>query len=94
LYDKFKIEIIDNKKYQAQLEINHLIITEIEYNDKKKKICFLINEGKIVQGHKVNCNRINPANPDIRTDIVTGLKKLSEIPTNISIATILYDSDL
>ena len=88
LFDHFNIEIIDKEKHPSTLTINHFSVRNIEYNHATFEILFIIDEGQIIYGHKVSTMRSIPADPDIRSDIVSSIKKLSNIQTSLSIANI------
>jgi hypothetical protein len=85
LKDLHFIEVLDKSANKAGLHINNRCITNIEYDFEKHNIAFIIDEGLNILRHQIDLKRMNP---EIRNDIVRGIKFISEIPYNKSILTI------
>ena len=71
--DNYQIELIDSSKNKVALIINHLCITEIKYDSKKKNIIFKIDEIPKEIGRKME---FASTNFDIRIDIIRALKNI------------------
>lgn len=84
---KYLIEIKNKKNEKVCIGMNHLCITNIEYEYDPQDIIFTINQEPKIIGHRVTAKRNNN---DIRMSIMSALNLISEISIETELTLITF----